>query len=168
MIYEKLEKNIADAMVEEKNCAAKLKTNFWKSVKTEMVNAVHRGVKLPDDEEEMKILRSMLKRSRNAAEEFAKAGDANQIAVENRKVCEYEASELEKLLPKEASEDEVILITTNVVLNLIKEKTESDPNFNVKMLQRYTKDIIAQVKEVCPTANNGVIARVIKETSSKQ
>ena len=167
MIYEKLEKNIADAMVEEKNCAAKLKTNFWKSVKTEMVNAVHRGVKLPDDEEEMKILRSMLKRSRNAAEEFAKAGDANQIAVENRKVCEYEASELEKLLPKEASDDEVRAIATDAVLSFVKEKTESDPNFNVKMLQRYTKDIIAIVKQTCPTADNGVIATVIREIALK-
>jgi len=167
MIYEKLEKNIADAMVEEKNCAAKLKTNFWKSVKTEMVNALHRGVKLPDDEEEMKILRSMLKRSRNAAEEFAKAGDANQIAVENRNVCEYEVSELEKLLPKEASDDEVRAIATNAVLSFVKEKTESDPNFNVKMLQRYTKDIIAIVKQTCPTADNGVIATVIRETALK-
>ena len=167
MIYEKLEKNIADAMVEEKNCAAKLKTNFWKSVKTEMVNALHRGVKLPDDEEEMKILRSMLKRSRNAAEEFAKVGDANQIAVENRNVCEYEASELEKLLPKEASDDEVRAIATNAVLSFVKEKTESDPNFNVKMLQRYTKDIIAIVKQTCPTADNGVIATVIRETALK-
>ena len=167
MIYEKLEKNIADAMVEEKNCAPKLKTNFWKSVKTEMVNALHRGVKLPDDEEEMKILRSMLKRSRNAAEEFAKAGDANQIAVENRNVCEYEVSELEKLLPKEASDDEVRAIATNAVLSFVKEKTESDPNFNVKMLQRYTKDIIAIVKQTCPTADNGVIATVIRETALK-
>ena len=167
MIYEILDKKIAEAMMEEKNSVLKLKTNFLKSVKTEMVNAVHRGVKLPNDEEEMKILRSMLKRSRNAADEFAKAGDANQIAVENRKVCEYEASELEKLLPKEASDDEVALIASNAVLSFVKEKTESDPNFNVKMLQRYTKDIIAIVKQTCPTADNGIIAKVIREIASK-
>lgn len=165
MIYETLDKRIATAMMEEKDSKEKLKTNFWKSVKTEMVNAVHNGVKLPDDEKEVEILRSMLKRSRNAADVFAKSD--SEIAAANRKVCEYEAGELEKLLPKDASEDEVVLITTNVVENFIKEKTESDPNFNVKMLQRYTKDIIANVKDVCPTANNGVIARVIKETSSK-
>lgn len=165
MIYEKLDKEIVTAMMEERNSNEKLKTNFWKSVKTEMVNAVHNGVILPNDEKETEILRSMLKRSRNAAEEFAKSN--SDIAIANRKVCEYEASELEKLLPNEASEDEVILITTNVVENFIKEKNESDTNFNVKMLQRFTKDIITKVKELCPTANNGVIAKVIKDVASK-
>lgn len=167
MIYETLEKRIADAMIEEKDSSLKLKTNFWKGVKTEMVNAVHRGVILPSDDEETKILRSMLKRSRNAADEFAKAGETNASAVENKKVCEFETSELEKLLPKEASDDEVRIVAESAVAAFVKEKTESDPNFNVKMLVRYTKDIIGIVKASCPTANNGVIASVVKEISDR-
>lgn len=66
MIYETLDQRITEAMLEEKVLSEKLKTNFWKGVKTEMVNAIHNGVKLPNDEAETKILRSMLKRCRTA------------------------------------------------------------------------------------------------------
>lgn len=38
MIYETLDQRITEAMLEEKVLSEKLKTNFWKGVKTEMVN----------------------------------------------------------------------------------------------------------------------------------
>ena len=140
MIFETLDKHIADAMFEEKNSTAKLKTNFWKGVKTEMVNAVHNGVKLPNDEEETKI---------------------------NRKVNEFEAAELEKLLPKEPTVEEVYNETVKQVDMFVAEKLGEDENFSVKQLQRFTKDIIAKVKAKYPNANNGVIANVVKEIANK-
>ena len=167
MIFETLDKHIADAMFEEKNSTVKLKTNFWKGVKTEMVNAVHNGVEFPNDEEETKILRSMLKRCRTAAQEFAKAGDDNKVAVENRKVNEFEAAELEKLLPKEPAFEEVYNETVKQVDMFVAEKLGEDENFSVKQLQRFTKDIIAKVKAKYPNANNGVIANVVKEIANK-
>lgn len=167
MIFETLDKHIADAMFEEKDCAVKLKTNFWKGVKTEMVNAVHNGTKLPNDEKETEILRSMLKRCRTAAQEFAKAGDDNKVAVENRKVNEFEASELEKLLPKEPSVEGVRNETEKQVDMLVSEKNNNGETFDTKQLQRYTKDIIARVKVKYPNANNGVIANAVKEIASK-
>ena len=167
MIYELLDKKIAEAMIGEKNSEKKLMTNFWKGVKTEMVNAVHNGVELPNDDSETKILRSMLKRCRTAAEEFAKAGEGNAMAVENRKINEFEASELEKLLPKEPSKEEVEAETKTQIERFVKTHQEEDPNFNIGMLQRYTKDIINAVKEKFPNANNGIIAGVVKTMSSK-
>lgn len=160
MIYETLDQRITEAMLEEKVLSEKLKTNFWKGVKTEMVNAIHNGVKLPNDEAETKILSSMLKRCRTAIEEFSKAGEDNEIAMQNKKVNEFEAHELEQLLPKEASPEEVHVATVNAVVSFVAGK---EPGFDMKTLQRYTKDIINIVKAQYPTANNGIIASVIKE-----
>lgn len=162
MIYETLDKRIAEAMIEEKNVERKYKTNFWKAVKTEMVNAIHNGVNLQDEEAEMKILKTMLKRSKNAIECFEKAAPTNKVAMENLQIHKYEAGELEKLLPKEIDPASVKIVTNTMINDLIARKKKEDSNFDPKTLQRYTKEIIEKVKLTYPTANNRVIAEVIK------
>ena len=159
MIYENLDKNIANAMIEEKNSADKLKTNFWKGVKTEMVNAVHNGTNLPDDGNEIKILKSMLKRCKNAVAEFQKAGNS-EVAKQNIVVNEFEISMLENLLPKEADENDVAAEANLAIENIISQN--GGENFDLKTLQRYTKQIIDKVKEKYPTANNAIIAGAVK------
>lgn len=160
MIYETLDQRIADAMKEERNSERKYKTNFWKYVKTEMTVAMHEGLKIPDDANETKILKSMLKRSKAAIEEFSK--DDSKVALENLSVHQFEASELEKLLPKETDPESVKIVTNTIVKDFIKRKQQEDPNFDIKTLQRYTKEIIEKVKYTYPDANNGVIAGVVK------
>lgn len=163
MIYENLDRHIADAMKRkavDSTGTAVLEINFWKAVKTEMVNAVHNGIKLPDDTEELKILKMMLKQRKNAIEEFSKSN--SDTAMMNKQVNEYEMHELEKLLPAAPNPEEVKSYAFTVIENLIKAH-EHDDNFNMKMLQRYTKDIISGVKEKYPLADNGIIAACVKE-----
>ena len=158
MIYENLDKNIAKAMrikSESPTRTSDMMLNFWKSVKTEMVNAVHNGIELPNQQEELKILRRMLKQRKNAIDEFSKSDTEN--AKLNKEVNEFEADMLTQLLPPEPSEEDVKNETHNCICLCVESGTP------VKDLQRRTKDIISVVKEKYPNADNGLIARTIKE-----
>ena len=158
MIYETLDKYIASAMKTKAECPTKsseMVLNFWKAIKTEMVNAVHNGIKLPDEQEELKILKSMLKQRKKAIEEFSKSD--SETAKMNKLVNECEAELLEEILPKEPSEEDVKNETINCICSCVESGTP------VKDLQRRTKDIISIVKEKYPNADNGLIARTIKE-----
>lgn len=159
MIYESLDYHIASAMkakAQWPTCKSpEMILNFWKAVKTEMVNAIHNGIELPDEQEELKILKSMLKQRKKAIEEFSKSDSEN--AKMNKWVNECEAKMLKRLLPKEPSEEDVKNETINCICSLLESGTP------VKDLQRRTKDIISLVKEKYPNANNAVVAKTIKE-----
>ena len=158
MIYESLDKHIASAMKTKAECPTKsseMVLNFWKAIKTEMVNAIHNGIELPNEQAELKILNSMLKQRKKAIEEFSKSD--SETAKMNKLVNECEAELLEEILPKEPSEEDVKNKTINCICSLVKSGTP------VKDLQRRTKDIISLVKEKYPNANNGIIAKTIKE-----
>lgn len=158
MVYENLDKNIAKAMRIKAECPTRtsdMMLNFWKSVKTEMVNAVHNGIELPNQQEELKILRRMLKQRKNAIDEFSKSYTEN--AKLNKEVNEFEADMLTQLLPPEPSEDDVKNETVACICAVMKQDNE------IKNLQRHTKDIISLVKEKYTNADNGLIARTIKE-----
>lgn len=168
MIYEYLNERIAETM----KVKAKLKTteadwivNFWRSVKTEMVNATHNGVQLPNDTEEIRILKSMLKQRQKAIEEFSKSSSPN--AVLNLDIARVEANMLVDLLPQTPDPAKVIEETACVINTFLELKAMEDPGFNPTQLQRYTKDIISKVKEKYPLADNAVIVKVIKEYISK-
>lgn len=158
MIYENLDKYIVSAMKTKAECPTKsseMTINFWKAIKTEMVNAFHNGIELPNEQEELKILKSMLKQRKKAIEEFSKSD--SETAKMNKLVNEYEAEVLEKILPKEPSEEDVKNETVACICSVMEYDNE------IKNLQRHTKDIINIVKENYTNADNGLIARTIKE-----
>jgi len=158
MLYENLDKNIAKAMKIKAECPTEtsdMALNFWKGVKTEMVNAVHNGIELPNQQEELKILKRMLKQRKNAIEEFSKSD--TETAQMNKDVNEFEADMLSQLLPPEPSEEDVKNETIASICAVMEQDNE------IKNLQRHTKDIINFVKEKYPNADNGLIARTIKE-----
>ena len=168
MIYEYLNERIAEAM------KAKAKTNatqadwiinFWRSVKTEMVNATHNGVQLPNDAEEIRILKAMHKQRQKAIEEFSKSTSPN--AVLNLNIARFEADMLESMLPQIPDPAKVTEEATCVINTFVELKTIEDPGFNPAQLQRYTKDILSKVKEKYPLADNAVIVKVIKEYIAK-
>ena len=164
MIYEVLDRRIAESIKLKANpnysaglgkYFAEWSVNFWKSVKTEMVNEVHNGVNLPDDKEEIRILKRMLKQRIKANEEFSASSSEN--AQMNMAVNDFEIKELKALLPNEPSEEEVKNETLAYICSLIESGTE------INNIQRQTKNIISSVKEKYPNADNGLIARTIKE-----
>lgn len=168
MIYEYLNERIAEAIKSK----AKLKTteadwviNFWKGVKTEMVNATHNNVQLPNDVEEIRILKAMHKQRQKAIEEFSKSTSPN--AVLNLDIAHFEVGMLESILPQTPDPTKVIKETTCVINTFLELKAMEDPGFNPAQLQRYTKDIISKVKEKYPLADNVVIVKVIKEYIAK-
>lgn len=168
MIYEHLNERIVEAMKDK----AKSKTthadwiiNFWREVKTEMVNATHNGVQLPNDTEEIRILKSMLKQRQKAIEEFSKSSSSN--AVLNLDIARFEAGILESILPQTPDPAKVTEETTCVINTFVELKTIEDPDFNPTHLQRYTKDIISKVKEKYPLADNAMIAKTIKDYLTK-
>lgn len=173
MLYEKLDKLIASAMTQResmnksnnvagKNDAEK-SLNLWRGIKTEMVNALHNGLEIPNDENELKILKAMAKQRRAAANEFAKAIESGDVARMNYETNVYEADMIEQMLPKAPNPEDVKAETNCVIKTFVELKAIEDPGFNSKMLQRYTKDIISKVKEKYPQADNGIIAGCIKE-----
>jgi len=158
MVYESLDKYIASAMKTKAECPTKsseMVLNFWKAIKTEMVNAVHNGIELPNQQEELKILRRMLKQRKNAIDEFSKSDTEN--AKLNKEVNEFEADMLTQLLPPEPSEEDVKNETVACICAVMEQDNE------IKNLQQHTKDIISLVKEKYTNADNGLIARTIKE-----
>lgn len=132
----------------------------YRDVKTQLVNAIHSGIKMNEDEE-VKILKRMIKQCNAAAEEFSKA--TGELAKKNMEENLAEAKFLEQFVPSTPDPAKVKEEAMCTIKTFVELKTMEDPNFNPKTLQRYTKDIIAKVKEKYPGAEPGVIAGTIKE-----
>ena len=167
MIYETLNAKIAGSIKAKSLASPEDKSLYegyvrlWRSIKTEMTNAIHSGIDIPNDANEIKILKSMIKQRRNACLEFEKATGEN--ALINYNINKFEADAIEQLLPKATDPEDVKKETMCVIKTFVELKAIEDSNFNIKMLQRYTKDIISKVKEKYSDAENGVIAKCIQE-----
>ena len=105
----------------------------------------------------------MSSKRRKAADEFAKSNEPKAVTMKEQNI--WEANYLDDLAGVEPPTDpEEVRKETNCVLKTFVElKTIEDPNFSTKMIQRYTKDIIAKVKEKYPNAENSVIAKCVQE-----
>lgn len=178
-IYEKIDKLIAETM----HLVKRMKTihgegsprhrdaiyslNLWREIKTEMTNATkgneeQPGMDLSIKANEIAILTNMYKSRMKAIKEFEKADD-DPLAQENLNILHYEANALAMFIPKPADPEEVKKEAMCVIKTLVELETIKNPGFNVKTLQRYTKDIISKVKEKYPDADNSVIAGCVKE-----
>ena len=178
MLYEKLDELISKAMI----LANKMKTihgegsprhrdavcslNLWREIKTEMTKATkgdekNPGIELPNEEAELAILEGMWRKRKAAIKEFEKGGD-NPLAVEGINTNKYEMMQLEAFLPKHTDPEDVKNETNCVLKTFVELKVIEDPNFSPKQIQRYTKDIIAKVKEKYPDAENSIIAECVQ------
>lgn len=178
-IYEKIDKLIAESITLTSNMKkefgenspqyrdAVLNRNLWREIKTELVNATkgdeeHPGVDLSIKANEITILTNMYKSRLKAIKEFEKAED-DPLAQENLAICKFEANTLAMFIPKPADPEDVKKETMCVIKTFVELETIKNPGFNVKTLQRYTKDIITKVKEKYPDAENSIIAGCVKE-----
>lgn len=158
MIYNTINEKIATLM----KGGQKQELELWRAIKTEMSNAQHAGVDVTIEANEKKVLQSMSAKRRKAADEFAKSNEPKAVAMKEQNI--WEAKYLDDLAGVEPPTDpEEVRKETNCVLKTFVElKTIEDPNFSTKMIQRYTKDIIAKVKEKYPNAENSVIAGCVQ------
>ena len=178
-IYEKIDKLIAESMTLTSNMKkefgesssqyrdAVLNRNLWREIKTELVKATkgdekNPGVDLSIKANEIAILTNMYKSRLKAIEEFEKAQD-DPLAQENLAICRYEANALAMFIPKATDPEEVKKEANCVLKTFVELETIKNPGFNVKQIQRYTKDIIAKVKEKYPEAENAIIAKCVQE-----
>lgn len=177
MIYEKIDSLIAGAMTlttkmmtlhgkdSQHHKDAVRSLNFYREVKTELINATkgdekNPGIKLPNDEAELAILKAMYDKRKSAIKKFEKAGN-DPLAMEAIETNKYEMSILESFLPKKTGADEVIEETKCIIKTFVELKSIEDPSWN-GLLMPHMKHIIAKVKEKYPDAENGVIAAVVK------
>lgn len=177
-IYEKIDKLIAESITLTSNMKkefgenspqyrdAVLNRNLWREIKTELVNATKGNEKQPGMDlsikaNEIAILTNMYKSRLKAIDEFEKA-EGDPLAQENIAICKFEANALSMFIPKPTDPEDVKKETNCVLKTFVELKTIEDPNFSPKMIQRYTKDIIAKVKEKYPDAENSVIAGCVQ------
>lgn len=177
-IYEKIDKLIAESITLTSNMKkefgenspqyrdAVLNRNLWREIKTELVKATKGNEKQPGMDlsikaNEIAILTNMYKSRMKAIEEFEKAQD-DPLAQENIAICKFEANTLAMFIPKPTDPEDVKKETMCVIKTFVELETIKNPGFNVKQIQRFTKDIINKVKEKYPDAENGVIAGCVQ------
>lgn len=168
MLFEKLDGILAGVMKNEArftdengqtiNWPKDVVISTLRGIKTEMVNATHDGITLPNDKEEMRILRKMIDRNTKAADIYRQAGEQGRA---DRELMEAEI--IGYFMPKQTgpTKEQVETETRCVIENLIRLKSMTDGGFDGNIM-RFTKDIIAKVKEKYPDAENGVIATAVK------
>lgn len=168
MLFEKLDGILASVMKNEAkftdekgqdlNWPKDVVISTLRGIKTEMVNATHDGIVLPDDKEEAKILRKMIDKNTKAADIYKQAGEQGRADREL-----LEATITGYFMPKYTgpTKEQVEAETICVIENFIKLKSLTDHGFDGNIM-RFTKDIIAKVKEKYPDAENGVIAAAVK------
>lgn len=177
-IYEKIDKLIAESITLTSNMKkefgenspqyrdAVLNRNLWREIKTELVKATKGNEKQPGMDlsikaNEIAILTNMYKNRMKAIEEFEKAQD-DPLAQENIAICKFEANTLAMFIPKPTDPEDVKKETMCVIKTFVELETIKNPGFNVKQIQRFTKDIINKVKEKYPDAENSIIAGCVK------
>lgn len=167
MIYEKIDKMIASAIKDHAHAAntpeadtIKVTLEVYRAIKTEFATVGYNATHIPTEEQEITVLKGMIGKRRKAADEYMKAGEKQRAANEEGEIdiINHILPESAKGPSKEAVEEE----TKCVIKNFLTLKSMTDHGEFDGNLMRYTKDIIAKVKEKYPEAENGVIAAVVK------
>jgi len=178
MFYENIDSKIAKYTREKFEChkrgdtfaeeTANKMINLWRSIKTEMINATHlrnkdypNGMSFPNNENEIKILKMMLKQRLTAAEEFSKSD--SELAKINYEANMFEVNVIKDLLPKAPTLEQTQRVTFDAIDNLL----ATDPSVDKNQLQKSTRKILDVVKQTLPTADNGVISQFIKKYQSE-
>ncbi len=142
MYQELVDKNIANAM---KN-GNQIELSVWRAIKTEFVKFKTSASGELTDEKELQIINKMAQQRKDSIEQFKNGGRLDLVDAE-----EKELNELLKLLPKEATEEDIE--------ELIKEfKTNFDGVLTIKNM----KDVLNFVKQKYPTVNGGLVSKIFK------
>lgn len=172
MLFEKLDTMIAQAIKDMAHAsntlqADSIKTSLevFRAIKTEFSTVGYNATHIPTESQEIDLLKEMITKRRKTADIYTKAGEAQRAAAELGEV-----DIIMNLLPdsakgpsKEAIEEETKCVIKNfLALKAMTDHGEFDGN-----IMRYTKDIIAKVKEKYPEAESGVIAGVVKEYNKR-
>lgn len=149
MVREDIEQRIADAL---KN-GNKTELAVWRALKNEFL--VYKTAKAGneiDDAVEMKLIQKMVSQRKDSFEQYNAAGRMD--LAENEKA---EMEVLEKLLPKEPTEDELREYVTEII------------NLRSEVLSmKDMKYLMGLVRSKYPTANGGAIAKLVKEGINNQ
>lgn len=167
MIYEKIDKMIASAIKDHAHAAntpeadtIKVTLEVYRAIKTEFATAGYNATHIPTEEQEIAVLKEMVAKRHKSISEYQKVGAAQRAMDE-----QMEIDIIMELLPESAkgpSKEAVEEETKCVIKNFLTLKSMTDHGEFDGNLMRYTKDIIAKVKEKYPEAENGVIAAVVK------
>lgn len=142
MYQELVDKNIANAM---KN-GNQIELSVWRAIKTEFVKFKTSASGELTNEKELQIINKMAQQRKDSIEQFKNGGRLDLVDAE-----EKELNELLKLLPKEATEEDIE--------ELIKEfKTNFDGVLTIKNM----KDVLNFVKQKYPTVNGGLVSKIFK------
>lgn len=166
MIYEKIDNLIATTIKvkaragsPEESSRIGMVLEVYRAIKTEFVTLGYNTTHIPTEEQEIAVLKGMVTKRRKAADEYLKAGEKQRASAETEEI-----NIIMGLLPESAkgpSVEAVVEETMCVIKNFINLKALSDGGFDGNLM-RYTKDIIAKVKEKYPEAENGIIAGIVK------
>ena len=150
MIKESIDKDIKSAMLSgDKTQVSALRT-IKSAILDEEVNSGRRELGL-SDEDCIKLLLKEQKKRKESAEVFRSAGDEERAKSE-----EKEVELIAKYLPEMISEDEIRKIVDKVLAQ--------ENEVSMKVMGK----IIGLVKaEAGPTADGGLIARIVKESINK-
>lgn len=166
MIHEKIDELIANAIKDKAHASnlieeesIKITLEVFRAVKTELATAGYNATHIPTDDQEIAILKDMIAKRKKAADIYKNAGEQQRAINELD-----EADIIFSLLPDSAkgpTKEQVEAETICVIKNFIELKSLQDTGFDGNVM-RFTKDIIAKVKEKYPEAENGMIAAVVK------
>ena len=131
-----------------------VKLAVWRAIKTEFINFEKSGNGcVLDDASELKIIGKMVAQRKDAYQQYKEAGRNDLSEKENK-----EAEILSDLLPKEPTDDEII-VAVNDAKNALKLQYGEDFVPSMKNM----KEVQSIVRLKYPTADGGKIAKIYKE-----
>lgn len=144
MYREVIDKQIANAM---KN-ADHLQLSIWRAIKTEFVKYQTSGANMElTDDKELQIITKMVQQRKDSFEQYKQAGRLELAIAE-----ESEMKALLNLLPKEPTEDDIIICIDEFLLN-----------YDGKPTMKDMRDVMAFVKSKFPTVNGGLVSKIFRE-----
>ena len=166
MIYEKLDNLIANTIKDIAHSGNSTETEIieltkevYRAIKTEFATVGYNANHIPTNDQEIHLLKDMITKRRKTADIYTNAGEKQRAANEL-----MEAEIIMNLIPdsfKGPSKEDVEKETGCVIKNFLAAKSLTDHCFDGNLM-RFTKDIIAKVKEKYPDAENSVIVNKIK------
>ena len=142
MLIETIDKLIADAL----KSGNRERCESIKLIKATLLNLQKSG-KDYTEQSEMNALMKMKSQIEDSIQQYTEA-KRNDLLVKER----FDLDVLSEFLPKRATDEEIAEATNNTIDKLGRKPTMAD-----------MKTVLAKVKETFPTANGGIVSKVLKE-----
>lgn len=122
-----------------------------RSIKSEFSKREHNGEEMTE-QHQMEILSKMVSQREDSIRQFKQANRNDLVEKETT-----ELTILKEFAPKEISEEEVKIITEEVIAEYLTHK-----NNEYKLSMKDMKPILSKVKEIHPSANASIVSTVLK------